>query len=114
MFFEALQKHPVPLREAALRELSDRSASLDLYIWLAYRLHTLKAATPVRWAALRGQFGASYAEGHTFRRDFRKALAASVAAYPGARVELGDEGIVLDPSAPPVQPRSVQAVRAGG
>jgi hypothetical protein len=114
VFFEALQKHPVPLREAALRELSDRSASLDLYIWLAYRLHTLKGATPVRWAALRDQFGTSYAEGHTFRRDFRKALAAAVAAYPGARVELESEGVVLYPSAPPVQPRLVQAAQVGG
>lgn len=113
-FFEALQKHPVPLREAALRELSDRSASLDLYIWLAYRLHTLKGATPVRWAALREQFGTAYAEGHTFRRDFRKALAAAVAAYPEARVELEEEGVVLYPSVPPVRPRLVQSNQMGG
>ena len=39
-FYDALRRHPVPLREAALRELADRSLSLDIYIWLAYRLHT--------------------------------------------------------------------------
>ena len=39
VFYEALRRHPVPLRETALRELADRSVSLDLYIWLAYRLH---------------------------------------------------------------------------
>jgi hypothetical protein len=114
VFYEALQKHPVPLREAALRELSDRSASLDIYIWLAYRLHTLKGLTPIRWAALREQFGTSYAEGHTFRRDFRKALAPAVAAYPEARVELHDEGIILHPSAPPVAPRLIRGGRVGG
>ncbi|WP_245624512.1 replication protein RepA [Belnapia moabensis] len=27
-----MRQHPVPLREAALRELTDRSASLDLYV----------------------------------------------------------------------------------
>jgi hypothetical protein len=113
-FYKALREHPVPLREAALRELSDRSTSLDIYIWLAYRLHTLKGRTPIRWAALREQFGPLYAEAHTFRRDFRKALAAAVAAYPEARVDLAEEGIVLHPSPPPVAPRLLRATRVGG
>jgi hypothetical protein len=57
VFYEMLRKHPVPLREAALRELADRSASLDLYIWLAYRLHVLCGPLAVTWPALHGQFG---------------------------------------------------------
>ncbi|MBL6459281.1 pirin [Belnapia sp. T6] len=109
VFWDALRQHPVPLREAALRELADRSASLDLYIWLAYRLHTLKKPTPVRWAALKEQFGSHYTVGRNFRRDFRLALAPAVAAYPEARVEYdeGDAGLVLYPSRPPVAPRLV-------
>lgn len=106
-FYDALRRHPVPLREAALRELADRSASLDLYIWLAYRLHNLSGTTPVRWAALRDQFGSSYSQIRFFRRDFPKMLAPAVAAYPEARVELADEGVVLHPSPPPVGPRLV-------
>lgn len=109
VFYEQLQKHPVPLREAALRELSDRSTSLDLYIWLAYRLHTLKAPTPVRWAALREQFGAGYAMPAAFKRDFLKALAPAVAAYPEARLHLTDEGVELQPSPPPIA-RKLMAV----
>src|SRR5215213_6965851 len=69
VFYEALRKHPVPLREAALRELADRSLSLDIYIWLAYRLHTLDKPTPVRWAALTEQFGGGYARQRDFVRD---------------------------------------------
>jgi hypothetical protein len=107
VFYESLQKHPVPLREAALRQLSDRSTSLDVYIWLAYRLHTLKARTPIRWPALREQFGSGYAQAGAFKRDFTKALASAVSAYPEARVELDDEGVVLHPSPPPVAPRLV-------
>lgn len=107
VFYEALQKHPVPLREAALRQLSDRSTSLDLYIWLAYRLHTLKGRTPVRWAALREQFGSGYAKIGAFKRDFIKALGPAVAAYPEAKVELAEEGVVLFPSLPPVAKRPV-------
>jgi hypothetical protein len=107
VFWDALRQHPVPLREAALRELGSRSASLDLYVWLAYRLYTLTGPTPVGWAALRAQFGAGYKEAHTFRRDFRKALAPAVAAYPEARVEMAEEGVMLHPSRPPVGRRLV-------
>jgi hypothetical protein len=46
-----------------------------------------------------------------FRRDFRKALAPAVSAYPEARVDLEDDGLVLYPSRPPVTPRIV-SVRA--
>ncbi len=112
-FYDALRRHPVPLREAALRELADRSASLDLYIWLAYRLHTLSGPTPVRWAALRDQFGSSYGQIRFFRRDFPKMLGPAVAAYPGAQVEVADEGVVLHPSPPPVGPRIVAVSSAG-
>jgi len=107
VFFETLQKHPVPLREAALRELSDRSSSLDAYIWLAYRLHTLKGPTPVRWAALHEQFGTGYAKVSAFKRDFIKALGPAIAAYPEARVDLATEGLMLFPSKPPVTPKLV-------
>ncbi len=106
-FYDALRRHPVPLREAALRELADRSLSLDLYIWLAYRLHTLKRVTPVRWAALSDQFGGTYSRRRDFVRDFRKALAPAVSAYPEAKVEIEDEGLLLHPSRPSVPQRIV-------
>jgi hypothetical protein len=108
VFYDALRQHPVPLRETALRELADRSVSLDLYIWLAYRLHTLQKPTPVRWAALQEQFGTPRAHSGHFRRDFRRALAPAVVAYPEARVEFdGDVGLILYPSRPPVAPRLI-------
>ena len=108
VFYEALRRHPVPLRETALRELADRSVSLDIYIWLAYRLHMLDKPTPIRWAALREQFGGNaYPELRNFRREFRKALAPAVVAYPEARVEIEDDGLVLHPSRSPVAPRLI-------
>jgi hypothetical protein len=33
VFFAALRDHPVPLLEAAIRQLRDRSMSLDIYVW---------------------------------------------------------------------------------
>ncbi|MDO9714024.1 replication protein RepA [Paracraurococcus lichenis] len=108
VFYEVLRQHPVPLREAALRELADRSVSLDIYIWLAYRLHTLDRPTPIRWAALREQFGnGAYGELSNFKREFRKALAPAVVAYPEATVHVEEAGLILYPSRPPVAPRLV-------
>jgi hypothetical protein len=104
-FYRALCEHPVPLQEAAIRQLRDRSMSLDLYVWLAWRLHILERHTPVSWAALYGQFGEAYRELRHFKPRFTEALAAAVAAYPEAKVEVGDAGITLHPSKPPIGKR---------
>jgi hypothetical protein len=40
-FYQSLIEHPLPLREAAIRQISSRSLAIDLYVWLAYRLHIL-------------------------------------------------------------------------
>ena len=36
-FFEQLRRHPVPIEEAAVKVLNNKSAGLDCYLWLAYR-----------------------------------------------------------------------------
>ena len=102
LFWKALRDHPVPLQEAAIRELRDRSMSLDLYVWLAWRLHTLQKPTPISWPAIHAQFGTGFKELRHFRPRLIEALAAAVAAYPEARVDVGDAGITLQPSRPPI------------
>jgi hypothetical protein len=101
-FYKALQEHPVPLQEAAIKELRDRSMSLDIYVWLAWRLHSLSRRTPISWAAIHGQFGSGYAKLFHFKPRFVEALAAALAAYPQAQVEIEERGVVLHPSRPPV------------
>ena len=44
-FYEALSRHPVPLWEPAIRAIQNNSMGLDLYVWLAYRLHVLSKPT---------------------------------------------------------------------
>ena len=102
VFYKALRDHPVPLQEAAIRQLRDRSMSLDLYVWLAWRLHTIAKPTPISWTAIHAQFGAGFDKLFHFKPRFIEALAAAVAAYPEARVEMGEKGITLHPSRPPV------------
>jgi Plasmid encoded RepA protein len=101
-FYHALREHPVPLVESALRAIGPRSMIIDIYIWLAYRLHALRREVDVGWAALYGQFGAGYSRLRDFRADFIAGLELAVAAYPEARVSVSDRGVILQPSRPAV------------
>lgn len=110
-FWRSLREHPVPVREEAVRAIGTRSLALDVYVWLAYRLHALTRATPVTWAALHGQFGAGFKEVRQLKPTFREALALALAVYPEARVDLESSGVTLHPS-PPAVPRT-EAKRIG-
>ncbi len=101
-FWKALQDHPVPLQEAALKELGNRSLALDVYVWLAWRCHQLKNPTPISWLALNCQFGSPERELKHFKTFFKAALSAATAAYPDVKVELDERGVTLFPSRPPV------------
>ena len=106
-FFEQLKRHPVPLEEAAIRAISNNSQALDVYCWLAYRLHVLPQARTVSWPALYGQFGASYKKMAHFKMRFVDSLKVAVAVYRDADVELDGRGLIMRPSRPPVAPKVV-------
>ena len=101
-FYQALQNHPVPLSEPALRAIGPRSMVLDIYIWLAYRLHALKGDTDVSWPSLYAQFGAGYGRLRDFRAGFIGGLELALAVYPEAHVSIGGKGVTLRPSRPAV------------
>jgi hypothetical protein len=107
-FFQSLIDHPLPVREAAIRQIASRSMAIDFYIWLAYRLHVLKGPVDVSWPALRRQFGETYGELRFFRRDALPPLKLALAVYPEARVAIDERsGITLYPSPPPVPDRRI-------
>lgn len=106
VFYESLIRHPLPVREAAIRALSGQSMAIDLYIWLAYRLHHLQKPTKVPWPALYAQFGGGFAQRRQFKAHAREALALALAAYPEARVGEDENGLTLMPSPPPVPERA--------
>ena len=101
-FFDELKRHPVPLQESAIKALSNNSQALDVYCWLAYRLHSLKAPTPVTWPALYAQFGAGYSSLKNFKMRFNDSLTMALAVYPDARVDIEPSRLLLHPSAPAV------------
>lgn len=115
-FYQSLIDHPLPLREAAIQEISGKSMAIDLYMWLAYRLHVLNKPVPVTWGSLRNQFGPEYSVIRFFRRDMLPQLNLALAVYPEARIDIDErKGITLHPSAPPVPPRlgKPMAIRRG-
>ena len=101
-FYRALREHPVPLSESALRAIGPRSMVIDVYIWLAYRLHALKRDVDVGWPALYAQFGSGYSEIRFFRRHFIECLAMATAVYQEANINLSERGVILRPSRPPI------------
>ena len=109
-FFDALNRHPVPIEEAAVRAISNNSVAIDIYAWLAYRLHSLQKPTPVSWKALKQQFGISFSRLDNFRTTFSSNLRLALAVYRDAKVEDGPAGLILHPSRPPIAPRQI-AVR---
>ena len=101
-FYRALRDHPVPVSETALRAIGPRSLVIDVYIWLAYRLHALKKEVEVGWPALFAQFGGGVGRIRGFRKYFIECLAIATAAYPEARVDIGERGVILRPSRPAI------------
>jgi Plasmid encoded RepA protein len=101
-FYRALLDHPVPVSESGLKAIGPRSMVIDIYIWLAYRLHALSKDVEIGWPALHAQFGAGYQMIRQFRLRFLEALELAMAAYPDARVTLGEKGLILHPSRPAV------------
>ncbi len=106
-YFASIQSHAIPLARPAIRALAHSALALDAYCWLAQRLHRVPAgkSQTVSWTALRDQFGQGFARERDFRRQFRETLRGVLTVYPSARVEDGEEGLLLHHSRPPVAPR---------
>jgi hypothetical protein len=110
-FWQSLKAHPVPVREEAIKAIGARSMAIDVYIWLAYRLHVLSKSTPVSWAAIHAQFGAGFVLQRKTKASFLEALALALAVYPEANIDVEKGGVIMNPSAPAVP--KVEARRLG-
>ena len=108
-YFESLTRHAVPLDERAVAALAHSALALDVYAWLAQRLHRVPVGRPQRvpWSVLREQFGPSYGRIRKFREKFLHTLAIVHAQYRGARVMADQRGLKLSHSAPPVPARAL-------
>ncbi len=103
-YFNSLQNHAVPLDERALSALAHSALALDIYAWLAQRLHRIPQGKPqfITWAAIKNQFGQGYGRMDNFKRVFRVAMRQVLIQYQAADIEEDGRGLTLRKSAPPV------------
>ena len=103
-YFNSLQRHAVPLDERALSALSHSAMALDIYAWLAQRLHRIPEGRPqfIPWAAVKDQFGQGYKRTNKFKEIFRIAIKQVLIQYTTANIEGDNRGLTLRNSPPPI------------
>ena len=108
-YFDSLTRFAVPLDERAIAALAHSATGLDIYCWLAQRLHRIPAGKLqfVPWTALYDQFGQGYREIRKFRRDFLKQMVQVKAVYPDAKLSDDRRGMTLETSPPPISKRLI-------
>lgn len=107
-YYNSLAKYAVPLDKRALSALANNAMALDIYTWLAQRLHRIPKGKPqfIAWARVKEQFGAGYAQIRQFRHVFVPALGLVLNLYPAAHITLDRRGLTLRHSLPPVPPKT--------
>jgi hypothetical protein len=104
-FYQQLKRHAVRLDERAIYKIHNNSRALDVYCWLAFRLHYLETPLFVPWSTLRPQFAAGISLASNFTPVMRDDLLLALSVYDQAHVDIKEGGITLHPSPPPIPDR---------
>jgi hypothetical protein len=110
-YFKECIQHAVPIDLRAVAATRS-TVRLDLYLFLTYRLNSLRRPLRLPWSALLAQIGIQPPEGNTAAlrsasARVRQALCDVLLLYPEARVQMTATGVELRPS-PPAVPRREQ------
>lgn len=109
-YFSSLMDSAVPLDNRALHALKGSALALDVYAWLAHRLHRIEGRPVVlHWKSLREQFAQEY-QGKDPDKDFKKQFLPILrnvqVVYPQAKVKQVTGGLMLMASPPPIPKKS--------
>ncbi len=108
--FNEIVNRPVPLDMNTLTALKSSSLCLDLYLWVAYRISTLRAPLHIPWPQLYGQFGTAPAKAsdkfivRSFRQNVLRELKKIKLAWPELNYTTAPGVLILLPSAPAIAP----------
>lgn len=97
--FRDLIAHPVPLDIGAIHALRDAPLAIDLFVWLSFRLRSLRHPISLSWLALQNQFGSDYAETKEFARHVRRELRRVQAVWPTLKTNFYRGGVTFFPPA---------------
>ena len=109
-FFNEIVSHPVPLDLTTLKALKRSSLGLDLYLWLVYRIFTLRAPQRLTWKQVYRQFGAHPAKAsdnqtvQNFRLKVLRELKKIKLAWPDLNYSTARGVLILLPSVPHISP----------
>ncbi|RAJ89920.1 RepA protein [Larkinella arboricola] len=111
-YFSSLMNHAIPLDERALAALSNNAMAMDIYSWLAQRLHRIPQNAPqfISWQNMKEQFGQGYDRMDNFKTVFRKTLKMALKQYPIALTkieEVPNKGFKLANAQPPIVARNI-------
>ena len=109
-FFNEIISHPVPLDMNTLKALKRCALGLDLYLWLTYRIFTLKSLQRLTWRQLYRQFGTDPAKAsdkfivRNFRQNVLRELKKIKMAWPELNYTTAKGVLILHPSKPSIPP----------
>jgi len=103
-YFDSLLERAVPLDEDTIKALAHSAMGLDIYTWLAHRLHRVPPGRPqfITWKALKDQFGWNINRMDNFRRNFLTTLKLVYRHYHAARFDTNERGMTLHHSPSPI------------
>ena len=102
-FFNEIIRHPVPLDMNTLTALKRSPLGLDLYLWLTYRMFSLRASLRLSWRQVYRQFGVDPAKASdkrtvdAFRTKCLRELKKIKLAWPDLNLRHGQRGADLVP-----------------
>ena len=112
-FFNEIISHPVPIDMNTLTALKRCSLGLDLYLWLSYRIFSLRAPLRLTWRQLYQQFGTDPTKASDkrivkiFRRQALRELKKIKLAWSELNYTTAPGLLILHPSTPAIPPASV-------
>ena len=107
-FYNEIVRCPVPLDLNILKALRRSSLGLDLYLWLTYRIFSLKKPIHLAWPRLYRQFGVEPDKANNrvtvdnFRKDCLREMIKIRTAWPALKYSTARGALVLFPSKPAV------------
>ena len=115
-FFNEIIAHPIPVDLNILKSLKRSTLGLDLYLWLTYRMFTLKAPLRLSWRQLYRQFGVDAANAgnkstvNHFRANCLRELKKINRAWPDLHYQTVTGALVLSPSPPRIPPAQLRLI----
>src|ERR1700757_2553036 len=100
--FDRFRNQSVPIPTTRLRQVAHNAMAIDILTLLCYRLPLIEVNSTeiITWCQLTAQFGNKGEPVYQFKDTFTDSIKLALRAYPEARVELAEAGLLLRHSDP--------------